>query len=76
MSISSNGGKITLENARAAFSISEFCDAHGISRGMFYKLARQGIGPRTMRVGTRTLVSVEAAAEWRRTREAAAAGST
>ena len=51
---------------RACYSIREFCTAHGISDHMFYKLQRQGLAPKTMRVGARTLVSVEAAAEWRR----------
>ena len=51
---------------RACYSIREFCTAHGISDHMFYKLQRQGLAPKTMRVGARTLVPVEAAAEWRR----------
>jgi len=34
-------------------------------------LQRQGLAPRTMRVDARTLISVEAAAEWRREREVA-----
>jgi hypothetical protein len=33
---------------------------------MFYKLKADGRGPRTMSVGSRTLVSIEAAADWRR----------
>jgi hypothetical protein len=36
---------------------------------MFFKLQRQGLAPRTMRVGARTLVSVEAATQWRCERE-------
>jgi hypothetical protein len=55
----------------ACYSIRQFCTAHGISEDMFFKLQRQGLAPKTMRVGARTLVSVEAAAEWRREREAA-----
>ena len=31
-----------------------------------------GVGPAVMRVGTRTLISIEAAAEWRKAREQAA----
>ena len=54
-----------------AFSVDEFCRRHGISRPMFYKLCRQGHGPRTMKIGVRTLVSVAAAEEWRRQMEAA-----
>jgi predicted DNA-binding transcriptional regulator AlpA len=55
---------------RLALSISEFCRAHGISEGLFYKLKKQGEGPREMKVGARTLITFESAAEWRRTREA------
>jgi hypothetical protein len=55
--------------ARRALSIDEFCDAHGISRSMYYKLRAQGKGPREMEVGTRRLISDEAGADWRRARE-------
>jgi predicted DNA-binding transcriptional regulator AlpA len=54
---------------RLALSIPEFCAAHGISEGFFYKLKKQGKGPREMKVGARTLITFESAAEWRRTRE-------
>lgn len=53
-----------------AFTIEQFSQAHGISRAMFYKLLNDGSGPRTFKAGKRTLISVEAAAEWRRQREA------
>ena len=53
----------------AVFSVREWCERNRISRGMFYKLARQGEAPRTFRVGLRRLISVEADAEWRRARE-------
>ena len=54
-----------------AFSIPEFCLRNSISSALFFKLAREGRGPRVMRVGRRTLVTKEAAAAWRREREAA-----
>jgi predicted DNA-binding transcriptional regulator AlpA len=54
---------------RLALSIREFCKAHGISEGFFYKLKKQREGPREMKVGARTLISFESAAEWRRARE-------
>jgi predicted DNA-binding transcriptional regulator AlpA len=54
---------------RLALSIPEFCKAHGISEGFFYKLKKQGEGPREMKVGARTLITLESAAEWRRERE-------
>jgi hypothetical protein len=56
----------------AAFSIREFCRAHGISQSMYFKLKTMGLGPREMQVGTRRLISQEAAAEWRKAREATA----
>jgi len=62
-----------------AFSIPEFCRRHGISRAHFYNLSKSGHGPAVMRVGRRTLISAEAAAQWRRrmeqvAREAVAGG--
>jgi predicted DNA-binding transcriptional regulator AlpA len=55
-----------------AMSIKEFCRLHGISEDQFYKMKREGWGPTTMKVGSRTLISHEAAAAWRAEREAAA----
>jgi hypothetical protein len=77
------GGKIGVESAEhvnrirgppaadntEAYSIAEFCRRHGISVQLFYKCKNQM--PRTFRVGTRVLISREAAAAWRRDREAA-----
>ena len=54
---------------RLALSIPEFCEAHGISEGFFYKLKKQGEGPREMKVGARTLITFESPAEWRSARE-------
>jgi predicted DNA-binding transcriptional regulator AlpA len=54
---------------RLALSIREFCEAHGISEGFFYKLKKQGEGPREMKVGARTLITFESAAEWRHAQE-------
>jgi predicted DNA-binding transcriptional regulator AlpA len=64
-----------LPTPRLALSIPEFCKAHGISEGFFYKLKKQGEGPREMKVGRRTLIAFESAAEWRRAREKAAAAT-
>ena len=52
-----------------AYSIPEFCQLHGISRSALYKSIKAGQAPRLMRVGSRILISKEAAAEWRRARE-------
>jgi predicted DNA-binding transcriptional regulator AlpA len=56
-----------------AFSVDEFCKRHSISRSAFYLSLKNGTGPRTMKVGTRTLISKEAAADFRRKRELASA---
>ena len=55
-----------------AFSIQGFCRGHGISRAHFYNLSKSGDAPTVMRVGRRTLISTEAAADWRRRMEGAA----
>jgi hypothetical protein len=62
---------VGIEDDIAAYSIRTFCRAHAISPAFYYKLQRQGIGPRELRLGVRTLISKEAAAEWRRSRELA-----
>ena len=59
--------------ARAAFSVAEFCAAHGISRSLFYKMLKNSTGPEIMKCAGRTLVSVEAASRWRRRMEQIAA---
>ena len=57
-----------------AFSIADFCRRHGISVQLFYKFKDDM--PVTFRVGTRVLISREAAAAWRRKRETASAASS
>ena len=54
-------------------SVAEFCRQHGISRGTFYKELGQGRGPKAVKVGRRTLISAEAAEDWRRRMEREAA---
>ena len=51
---------------RATYSVYDFCVAHGITKVMFYKMLKDGRGPKIMKVGTRTLISLEAASDWRR----------
>jgi hypothetical protein len=51
-----------------AFTVNEFCTRHRISVQLFYKNRKQM--PRTFNVGTRVLISKEAAAAWRRERVA------
>ena len=55
-----------------AYSIDEFCAAHRISRAAIYNLWRDGLGPRWLHVGSRRIITVEAAQAWARAREAAA----
>ena len=64
-----------LPKAAAASTIEEFCHAHRVSPSMYWKMKAEGLGPREMHVGRRRLISAEAAAEWRREREAAATAS-
>jgi predicted DNA-binding transcriptional regulator AlpA len=61
--------------AKDAHDVLEFCVRHGISRAMFYKLEKLGQGPRIMKVGSLTRITKEAAADWRREREAASANT-
>ena len=56
---------------RQAFTIDEFCMSHGFSRAHYFNLQKEGLGPRTMHVGARRLISQESASMWRREREAA-----
>ena len=58
---------------RASYNIREFCAAHRISESMYYKLREKGLGPREARALTKVIITQEAAADWRRQREATAA---
>jgi transposase-like protein len=53
-----------------ACSVAEFARRFGISRSQFYVLQKQGRGPRTMKIGARTLISNAAGADWVREMEA------
>lgn len=57
--------------SRGAMSVADFCSRHDISRQTFYALLRDGHGPNIMKIRRRTLVSDEAAAEWRTSMTAA-----
>ena len=50
---------------RSMLSVSAFCADHGVSRSLFYRLIKEGRGPRLTKIARRTLISAEAAAEWR-----------
>ena len=51
---------------RRAFTLNKFCEAHGISRAMFYKLLKAGQAPRFAKIGSKILITTEAADEWLR----------
>jgi len=53
------------KSAPAVFDVSSFCSAHRISRSFFYRLLGEGRGPRLLKIGRRTLITAESAAEWR-----------
>ena len=55
-----------------AMSIREFCRLHSICEDQFFKMQREGWEPLIMKVGSRTLISHEAAEKWRRERELSA----
>ena len=56
-----------------AYTIDTFCERHGLSHSFYYKLKAQGLGPREIKLNSKVLISREAAADWRREREAEAA---
>jgi hypothetical protein len=61
-------------NPPIAFTIPEFCAAHRFGPAHYYKLKQEGLGPREIKLGTRTIITAEAAAEWRRAQEERSAG--
>jgi predicted DNA-binding transcriptional regulator AlpA len=56
---------------REAYSVIEFAQAYGLSRATIYNLWKDGIGPRPMRVGRRTLITKQSATECVRRMETA-----
>jgi hypothetical protein len=48
-----------------AYTITSFCVAHDLSESFYHKLKNDELGPREMRIGTRVLISHEAARDWR-----------
>jgi predicted DNA-binding transcriptional regulator AlpA len=56
-----------------SLSINEFCALHGISPSLYFKISAAGEGPKTFKIGRRTLITESAAAEWVASREAVAA---
>ena len=56
-----------------SMSITQWAKSHGLSRGMYYLLEKEGKAPRTMMIRSCPRISDEADAEWVRAREAEAA---
>jgi hypothetical protein len=49
-----------------AYTISEFCEAHRISRAQYYVLRKKGQGPDETHLGGRVIITSESAARWRK----------
>lgn len=49
---------------KKAYSVDEFCAAYGICKTHFYKLIKANKGPKTTKIGRRTLISMQAAERW------------
>lgn len=52
---------------RKAFTIDEFCERHSISRGLYYKLKKQGKTPRITELGAKLIITEEDETAWRQT---------
>jgi hypothetical protein len=69
--------KASAPSPTGAYSIAEFCRAHGgMSQAMYFKMRALGQGPVEMELGRRKAISIESAAKWRAQREAAARKSS
>jgi hypothetical protein len=56
--------------AGSSFSIDQFCQRHGFSRGKYFAMRKAGIGPAEMRLGPNMVrISAEADRAWQRARE-------
>jgi hypothetical protein len=63
-----------MEN-RGAFAFEEWCRYRGFCRATGYNLLKRGKGPKIIKVGARTIVTVEADAEWVARMQAETAGN-
>jgi hypothetical protein len=62
--------RVAAATSEDAFTFDELCERHRICRSLLYALWRKGKGPARMKVGRRTMISVEAAVRWRQQVEA------
>jgi excisionase family DNA binding protein len=54
------------------YTVDDICAEHGISRQLFYRMQREGKGPKTFKIGRCVRISETAANEWIATLEATA----
>jgi hypothetical protein len=59
-----------------SYSVELFCQAHSISQAWYYAMRKRGLGPDETRIGTRRLITAEAAARWRKRMEEKSADGT
>jgi hypothetical protein len=64
-------GRPVSVTGRKAFSVSEFCDRHNLSRAFFYELKKQGKAPRVTELGAKRLITEEDETTWRQAMAAA-----
>lgn len=50
--------------SKLAYTVPQFCEATCVSKTHLYALIKEDRGPRLMKVGRRTLISAQAAADW------------
>jgi phage terminase small subunit len=58
------------ERTDDAVTVAEFCRNHRIGRNTYYEMRKRGLTPDVMKLGTKTLITKEAAARWREQRTA------
>lgn len=56
-----------------AMTFKQFCELNSISLSFLYDLLKDGRGPATLRIGSKRLITAEAAAAWRKRFEESAA---
>ena len=66
--------KEIMQMTTKAHSIKTFCEAHDISRNLFYTLKKMGLAPKTIALGKRRLITEEAAQEWRQEMQSRSTG--
>jgi hypothetical protein len=55
----------TMEAKPIVYTREEFCKAHKLTRQNFWRIQKEGRGPKFYKVGRRIFIPIEAANEWR-----------